>query len=57
MVVERAKRRRFTAQYKLRVLEEAEACRAPGEVSALLRRERFYSSHLTSGVARVMRGR
>ena len=42
----RAKRRRFTAQYKLRILEEADACRAPGEVGALLRREGLYSSQL-----------
>ena len=43
----RAKRRRFTARYKLRILEEADACRAPGEVGALLRREGLYSSQLT----------
>ncbi len=47
-VPERAKRRRFSAQYKLRILEEAEACRAPGEVGALLRREGLYSSQLTA---------
>ena len=46
-VPERAKRRRFPALYKLRILEKAEACRAPGEVGALLRREGLYSSHLT----------
>ena len=33
-VPERAKRRYFSAQYKLRVLEDADACRAPGEVGA-----------------------
>ena len=43
----RAKRRRFTARYKLRILEEADACQAPGEVGALLRREGLYSSQLT----------
>ena len=43
----RAKRRRFSARYKLRILEEADACRAPGEVGALLRREGLYSSQLT----------
>ncbi len=43
----RAKRRRFTAKYKLRILEEADACQAPGEVGALLRREGLYSSQLT----------
>jgi transposase-like protein len=46
-LVERARRRRFTAAYKLRVVREADACTAPGEVGALLRREGLYSSHLT----------
>lgn len=46
-VPERAKRRRFSAAYKLRVLQEADRC-GPGEVSALLRREGLYSSHLTA---------
>lgn len=40
------KRRTFTAAYKLRIVEEANACTAPGEVGALLRREGLYSSHL-----------
>ena len=47
-VVVKAERRRFTAEYKLHVLEEADACRQPGEVGALLRREGLYSSHLTT---------
>jgi transposase-like protein len=42
----RSKRRRFTAEYKLRVLREADACKGPGEIGALLRREGLYSSHL-----------
>lgn len=46
-VPERAKRRRFDAPYKLRILAEADAC-PPGEVGALLRREGLYSSHLTT---------
>lgn len=46
-VVPRAKRRQFTAEYKRRILAEAEACREPGEIGALLRREKLYSSHLT----------
>jgi transposase-like protein len=46
-LVEQAKRRRFTAGYKLRILHEAEACSRPGEVGALLRREGLYTSHLT----------
>ncbi len=40
-------RRRFTAEYKLRILREAEACSGRGELGALLRREGLYSSNLT----------
>jgi transposase len=47
-LVERARRRRFSAEYKLRVLRDAEACSAPGEIGALLRREGLYTSHLTA---------
>jgi transposase len=39
-------RRRFSAAYKARIVREADACREPGEVGALLRREGLYSSHL-----------
>ena len=46
-LVESAKRRRFSAAYKLRVLREADACSRPGEVGALLRREGLYSSILS----------
>ena len=46
-LVERASRRRFTAAYKLRIVQEADACSESGEVGALLRREGLYSSHLT----------
>jgi transposase len=46
-LVERAKRRRFTAEYKLKIVREAEACTRPGEIGALLRREGLYSSLLT----------
>ena len=45
-VPEKARRRRFSAEYKLRVLQEADACSEPGEIGALLRREGLYSSHL-----------
>ena len=45
-VPERARRRQFTASYKLRILEEADACQVPGQLGALLRREGLYSSHL-----------
>ena len=47
-VVPRAKRRRFSAEYKLRILEEVDACSEPGQIGALLRREGLYSSHLTT---------
>ncbi len=43
----KACRRRFTAEYKQKILREAEHCRKPGEIGALLRREGLYSSHLT----------
>lgn len=47
-VVEKPKRRTFPAEYKLRILEEADACREPGSIGALLRREGLYNSHLNS---------
>ncbi len=46
-LVEQAKRRTFTAAFKARILAEADACTAPGEVGELLRREGLYTSHLT----------
>jgi len=46
-LVERPQRRRFTARYKLEILEKADACTRPGEVGELLRREGLYTSHLT----------
>src|SRR6266536_4454371 len=46
-LVERPRRRRFSAEYKLRILREADGCERPGEVGALLRREGLYTSHLT----------
>ena len=39
-------RRVYSAEYRRRILKEAEACK-PGEVGALLRKEGLYSSHLT----------
>ena len=47
-VSEKAKRRRFSAEYKLRIVREADACKGDGDVAALLRREGLYSSHLSS---------
>jgi len=46
-LVAQAKRRTFTAKYKARILAQADACTAPGEVGELLRREGLYTSHLT----------
>jgi transposase len=45
-VVAKPRRRTYTAQYKRRILKEADACTTPGAVGALLRREGLYSSHL-----------
>src|SRR6202142_1798397 len=44
-VPERARRRSFTAQYKLDVVAEYDAA-ATGEKGAVLRREGLYSSHV-----------
>ncbi len=38
-VLAKATRRRFSAEYKLQILREAEACTGPGAIGALLRRE------------------
>ena len=46
-LTERPKRRHFSAEHKLAVLKEADACKKPGELGALLRREGLYSSHLS----------
>jgi transposase-like protein len=45
-VREKAVRRRFTAEYKLRILKEAESCKEHGQLGSLLRREGLYSSNL-----------
>ncbi len=47
-VPEKPRRRRFTAEYKLSIVAEADACNDSGEVGALLRREGLYSSHLST---------
>ena len=58
------RRRRFTAEYKLRVLQEADRCKKPGEIGALLRREGLYSSQLAlwrrqreHGLRQALRGK
>jgi transposase-like protein len=48
VVTEKPVRRRFTAEYKLRVLSEADRSTGPGQLGALLRREGLYSSHLST---------
>jgi transposase len=55
-VVEKATRRRFTVEYKRKMVREADACKTPGAVGALLRREGLYSSHLTTWRAARERG-
>lgn len=55
-VTEKAKRRRFTAEYKVRILREAAKCVERGEIGALLRREGLFSSHLTAWRAQAARG-
>ena len=47
-VVAKPKRRRFNAEYRLKILRQADACKAPGELGALLRREGLYSSLLST---------
>jgi len=47
-VVPKAKRRKFSAEYKRRILEEADNCTEAGQIGALLRREGLYSSHLST---------
>jgi transposase-like protein len=47
-VPENKPRRKHTAEYKLRILAEADACDQLGQIGALLRREGLYSSSLTT---------
>ena len=67
-VLEKATRRKFSAEYKQRILQEADRCTEPGQLGGLLRREGLYSSHLItwrkqrergvqSGLAPQKRGR
>lgn len=67
-VPERPTRRKFSAAYKQRILQEADRCTEPGQLGELLRREGLYSSHLItwrkqrergvlSGLAPQKRGR
>jgi len=47
-VSEKPVRRRFRAEYKIRILREADRCTQPGQLGALLRREGLYASHLNT---------
>ena len=55
-VLAKASRRRFSGEYKLQILREADTCTDPGAIGALLRREGLYSSHLTTWRAQRERG-
>ncbi len=55
-VSSKAKRRQYTAEFKRRIVREADACTKPGELGALLRREGLYSSHLVTWRAQRDRG-
>lgn len=55
-VLAKAQRRRFTAEYKRRIVREADRCTRAGDVGALLRREGLYSSLLSSWRAARDRG-
>ena len=55
-VVAKPSRRRFTLEYKRRIVREADGCRTPGAVGALLRRAGLYSSHLAAWRAARERG-
>jgi transposase len=55
-VVAKAQRRRFTAEYKRRIVREADRCTTLGAIGALLRREGLYSSYLTTWRAARDRG-
>jgi transposase len=55
-VVAKAQRRRFTGEYKRRIVREADRCNTTGGIGALLRREGLYSSSLTAWRAARDRG-
>ena len=55
-VLAKATRRRFSAEYKLKILRAAKVCTQPGELGALLRREGLYSSNLRTWREQRRRG-
>lgn len=52
----RPTRRRFTVEYKERIVREAGRCTEPGQIGALLRREGLYSSHLDKWRKKLAQG-
>ena len=56
-VAEKATRRRFTAEYKVRIVREADGCREPGQIGALLRREGLSPPSWSTGGRSTARGR
>ena len=55
-VLERPRRRKFSAEYKVRILREAERVKESGQLGALLRREGLYTSNLTTWRRQFERG-
>jgi transposase len=55
-VPEKAIRRSYTAEYKRRILKEAEGCKEKGQIGTLLRREGLYPSNLTAWRHQAERG-
>src|SRR5450830_1273149 len=55
-VTDKPVRRKFTAEYKLKILAEADKCTEHGQIGALLRREGLYSSHLSEWRRKRMEG-
>lgn len=47
-VSEKRQRRKFTAKYKLEILDQVDRCTQPGQIGELLRREGLYSSNVTT---------
>jgi transposase len=45
-VLERPKRRKYTADYKYRILKEIDAATQPGQIGAILRQEGLYASNI-----------
>jgi transposase len=55
-VSERPTRRKFSAEYKVRILREAEGAKESGQLGALLRREGLYTSNVTTWRRQCERG-